>query len=64
MFVSIGVALAIAQQVTIPLGPPPRQIERPVAPIEITGPQFAATCKDWDEWDKPAPPVRLRNTEL
>ena len=54
-----------AAQLTIPLGKPPRQIERPRAPIEEFGPQWAATCKDWDEWDKPAPPVRIHgNTYL
>ncbi len=59
-------ALALtAQQVTIPLGRTPRQIERPKAPIEESGPLWAATCKDWDDWDKPAPPVRIHaNTYL
>ena len=57
--------LAAAQQITIPLGKAPRQIERPRAPIEESGPQWAAACKDWDEWDKPAPPVRIHaNTYL
>ena len=40
----------------------------PVAPQEVSaastaisaGPQaFLETCKDWDEWDKPAPPFRI-----
>ncbi len=59
-------ALALAgQQITIPLGKTPRQIERPRAPIEQSGPLWAATCKDWDDWDKPAPPVRIHaNTYL
>ena len=66
MFASLtALALASAQQVTIPLGRKPRQIERPKAPIEESGPQWAAACKDWDEWDKPAPPVRIHaNTYL
>ena len=70
MFVS-AVALALAaQQVTIPLGKAPRQIERPKAPIEESGPIWAATCTDSDSqnsngWDKPAPPVRIHaNTYL
>jgi metallo-beta-lactamase class B len=64
MFVSLALAMA-AQQITIPLGKRPRQIERPKAPIEESGPQWAAACKDWDEWDKPAPPVRIHgNTYL
>lgn len=66
MFASLALALAVAaQQVTIPLGKAPRQIERPKAPIEQSGPQWAAACKDWDEWDKLAPPVRIHgNTYL
>ena len=64
MFAS-GLLLLAAQQITIPLGKAPRQIERPKAPIKESGPQWAAACKDWDEWDKPAPPVRIHaNTYL
>jgi metallo-beta-lactamase class B len=55
----IAIAALAAQQITIPLGKPPRQVERPKAPLEEAGPQWAAACKDWDEWDKPAPPVRI-----
>ena len=60
-------ATAAAQSpiLTVPLGKKPRQIERPKAPIEESGPQWAAVCKDWDEWDRPAPPVRIHaNTYL
>ena len=67
MFASLAAAsaLLLAQQVTIPLQRTPRQIERPAAPIEAAGPAFAAACKDWDDWDKPAPPVRIHgNTYL
>lgn len=64
MFVSLALA-ALAQPVVIPLGKKPRQIERAVAPIETAGPAFAARCKEFDEWDKPAPPVRIHgNTYL
>ena len=64
MFVSLALLLA-AQQITIPLGKAPRQIERPKAPIAESGPLWAATCTDWDDWDKPAPPVRIHaNTYL
>lgn len=64
MFAKLAASLVIAfsMQVpvlTIPLGKPPRQVERPIAPVETAGPAFAAACKDWDEWDKPAPPVRI-----
>ena len=45
--------------VSVPLGPTPPQIERPIAPVETAGRIFAGTCRDWDEWDKPAPPVRI-----
>ena len=65
MFVSL-LALALAgQQIVIPLGANPRQIERPPAPIAESGPRYAAACKDNDDWDTPAPPVRLHaNTYL
>ena len=60
MFVSaaLGPALLIAQQIVIPFGHP-RQIEQPRAPIETAGPAFAAACKDSDDWNKSAPPVRI-----
>ena len=64
MFVSLALLLA-AQQVTIPLGKAPRQIERPRAPIAESGPQWAAACGDSTDWDQPAPPVRIHaNTYL
>jgi len=63
MFARIILA-ASAQLITVPLGKP-QQVERPIAPIETSGPKFAAACKDWDDWDKPAPPVRIHgNTYL
>lgn len=43
----------------IPVQSTPRQIDRPRAPIERAGPAFAQACTDWDDWDKPAPPVRI-----
>ncbi|HKX92847.1 MAG TPA: subclass B3 metallo-beta-lactamase, partial [Sphingomicrobium sp.] len=67
MFASLAFLAAAAQlnQVVIPLQKPPPQVERPVAPIETAGPAFAAACKDWDDWDKAAPPVRIHaNTYL
>ena len=66
MFVSLALALAGAQviPVVIPLGKP-KQIEKPIAPIEIYGPLFASKCKAWDDYDKAAPPVRIHgNTYL
>ena len=70
MFASLAYSalVAMALQVpmlTVPLQKPPRQIERPRAPIETAGPAWAGVCKDWDEWDKAAPPVRIHaNTYL
>src|SRR5215213_289017 len=65
MFARLALIALAAQQITIPLQRTPRQVERPVAPIETAGPAFAAACKDWDDWDKPAPPVRIHgNTYL
>jgi metallo-beta-lactamase class B len=64
MFASLAF-LAALQQIVVPLGKPPPQVEKAIAPIEINGPLFAAACKDWDDWDKPAPPVRIHaNTFL
>ncbi len=68
MFASLvaGFFLAAAQvlPVTVPLGRP-RQVERPIAPIETSGPAFDAACHDNDDWDRPAPPVRIHgNTYL
>ena len=44
--------------VVIPFGKP-RQVERAIAPIQESGPLWAYTCKDSDDWEKPAPPVRI-----
>ena len=65
MFVSLALAAAFQiLPVVIPLGKP-KQIEQPRAPIETSGPLFASRCKDWDDYDKPAPPVRIHgNTYL
>jgi len=60
----LAVALA-GQQISIPLGSAPPRIEEARAPIQSSGPAFARACKDWDDWDKPAPPVRIHaNTYL
>jgi metallo-beta-lactamase class B len=60
----LAFALA-AQQIVIPLGRTPPQIERPRAPIEQSGPKWAAACGDSTDWDRPAPPVRIHaNTYL
>jgi metallo-beta-lactamase class B len=57
-----NVLLAASAQllpIVIPLQKTPPQVERDIAPIHTAGPEFAATCKDWDNYDKPAPPVRV-----
>src|SRR5262245_26027299 len=72
MFARTGFAFALlgaaaAAQLTIPLGRTPRQIERPKAPIEESGPQWAAACDGATstDFDRPAPPVRIHgNTYL
>jgi metallo-beta-lactamase class B len=56
MFASLF--LLAAAQLAIPLGKP-RVIEQPKAPIEKSGPLWASQCKDFDDWDKPGPPVRI-----
>ena len=57
MFASLF--LLAAMQISIPLGKAPRIIEQPKAPIEKSGPLWASRCKDFDDWDKPGPPVRI-----
>ncbi len=62
---AVAVAAIAAQVISIPIQKPPPPVERPIAPIETAGRAFYGTCKDWDEWDKPAPPVRIHgNTFL
>ena len=64
MFASALIA-ALAQQIVLPLGGAPQQVERLPAPIEQAGPQWAAACAGSDDWEKPAPPVRIHgNTYL
>src|SRR4030095_8445125 len=69
MFASLAfVAVAQILPVVIPLQKAPRQVERPIAPIETAGPKFAAECQDSQDesgWEKAAPPVRIHaNTYL
>ena len=66
MFVSVALLFAAQlNQLVVPLGKRPRLIEQPIAPIQTSGPLWASRCKDWDEWNKPAPPVRIHaNTYL
>jgi metallo-beta-lactamase class B len=64
MFASLAF-LAAAQSIVVPLGKAPRVIEQPRAPIETAGPLWAAKCDGSDDWNKPAPPVRIHaNTYL
>jgi metallo-beta-lactamase class B len=70
MFASLvaaaAAALAAAQilPVVVPLGKP-KQIEQARAPIQTAGPLWASACEGSDDWDKPAPPVRIHgNTYL
>lgn len=65
MFAKLLLIALAAQQITIPLQKTPRQVERPIAPIEEWGPKWAEACGDSTDWDKPAPPVRIHgNTYL
>ena len=65
MFASLIALTLAAQQIIVPLGKTPRQIERPRAPIETAGPLWAEACGDSTDWDQPAPPVRIHgNTYL
>jgi metallo-beta-lactamase class B len=58
MSASLLLLTLAAQQITIPLGGS-QKVEKLPAPIATFGPAFARSCKEWDEWDKPAPPVRI-----
>ena len=65
MFAKALIIAIAAQQITIPLQKTPRQVDRPIAPIEEMGPAWAEACGDSTDWDKPAPPVRIHgNTYL
>ncbi len=69
MFVRSALAAAIAAAqilpITVPIQKPPPQVERARSPIREAGPLWASTCKDWDDYNKPAPPVRIHgNTYL
>src|SRR6476469_659676 len=59
MFASLAWIALAAQSISIPLHKPPPRIEAPIAPIEIAGPAFDAACGGSEEWEKPAPPVRI-----
>src|SRR5688572_23175486 len=59
MFAKSLLILLAAAQISIPLGKKPRQIERPIYPVEEWGPRWAAACGDSTEWDQAAPPVRI-----
>ena len=42
---------------------PPIQRPAPLPdPEQVTPQQWAATCTDWDKWDKPAPPYRIHGS--
>ena len=56
---SASLFLLAAAQISIPLGTAPRIVEQPRAPIEKSGPLWASQCKDFDDWDKAGPPVRI-----
>ena len=52
-------------KIIIPLGKPPRQIERPRAPIEECRAAMGRGMRRSTDWDQPAPPVRIHgNTYL
>lgn len=67
MFAKFAIAPLIlaSMQIAIPLGPKPRIIEQPRAPITTSGPLWVAQCEGSDDWTKRAPPVRIHaNTYL
>lgn len=58
LVLAAAVAMAQIMPVRIPFGKP-RQVVQPRAPIETAGPGWARACEGSDDWDKPAPPVRI-----
>lgn len=58
MFASLAAFALAAQQIVVPFGNP-KQIERLPAPLASAGPEWVAACGGSDDWDKPAPPVRI-----
>ncbi|WP_300973692.1 subclass B3 metallo-beta-lactamase [Sphingomonas sp. LHG3406-1] len=58
MSVSLALFALAAQQIVVPLGKV-QKVERLPAPIATAGPAFARACKENDDWDRPAPPVRV-----
>lgn len=68
MSAKLALAAAAAGQlmpIVVPLQKPPPQVERPRAPLNEMGPLWASTCEGSDDYDKPAPPVRIHgNTYL
>ena len=64
MFANAALALLASAQLVIPLGHP-KVIEQPKAPIETSGPLWAGRCDGSEDFNKPAPPVRIHgNTYL
>lgn len=64
MFASLAFLIA-AQGIVVPLGKAPRIIEQPRAPISTSGPLWVSRCEGSDDFNKPAPPVRIHaNTYL
>ena len=57
MFASLAFLLG-AQQIVVPFGTPP-QVERLPAPLKENGPLWASVCAGSEDWNKPAPPVRI-----
>ena len=54
----LAIGAAQLLPIVVPFGKP-TNVERPIAPIESTGPRFAAECGDWTDFEKPAPAVRI-----
>ena len=55
---TLAALLLAGQQIVVPFGKPP-QVERPKAPLNEAGPAWVRSCQGSDDWDRPAPPVRI-----
>jgi metallo-beta-lactamase class B len=64
MFAKAFLLLAAAQGIIVPFGKP-RVVEQPRAPIQTSGPLWAARCEGSTDFNRAAPPVRIHaNTYL
>ncbi|MEZ5682251.1 MAG: subclass B3 metallo-beta-lactamase [Erythrobacter sp.] len=58
MFAKFLPILALAACTSLPADSPPAAMPDPTVMVHAT-PTYAEACEEWDEWDKPGPPVHI-----